>query len=139
MNLGKGLEGLQCVRNKQNVFPKAFLVQKETQYWVLNSKTIVILYILTFAIFYFGSMIGGLFVANQMMPFNEIIALCGELIEQNLGIFVIYVIMAIIAFFSVLPVIGIFVSFLPCLIISIAMWIIYIIFVAIKGNAKEDL
>ncbi|MBQ7409862.1 MAG: hypothetical protein IJW20_00575 [Clostridia bacterium] len=108
-------------------------------YRVVNSKTSVILYILTFAIFYFGSMIGGLFVANQMMPFNEIIALCGELIEQNLGIFVIYVIFAIIAFFSVLPVIGIFVSFLPCLIVSIAMWIIYIIYVAIKGNSKEDL
>lgn len=108
-------------------------------YRVVNSKTSVILYILTIAIFYFGSMIGGLFVANQMLPFSEVIVLCGELIDQNLGIFVIYVIFAIIAFFSVLPVIGIFVSFLPCLIASIAMWIIYIIFVAIKGNSREDL
>lgn len=108
-------------------------------YRVVNSKTSVILYILTIAIFYFGSMIGGLFVANQMLPFSEVVVLCGELIEQNLGIFVIYVIFAIIAFFSVLPVIGIFVSFLPCLIASIAMWIIYIIFVAIKGNSREDL
>lgn len=108
-------------------------------YRVVNSKTSVILYILTIAIFYFGSMIGGLFVANQMLPFSEVIVLCGELVEQNLGIFVIYVIFAIIAFFSVLPVIGIFVSFLPCLIASIAMWIIYIIFVAIKGNSREDL
>lgn len=107
-------------------------------YRVVNSKTSVILYILTIAIFYFGSMIGGLFVANQMMPFSEIMVLCGELIEQNLGIFVIYVIFAIIAFFSVLPVIGIFVSFLPCLIASIAMWIIYIIYVAIKGNSREE-
>lgn len=108
-------------------------------YRVVNSKTSVILYILTIAIFYFGSMIGGLFVANQMLPFSEVVVLCGELIDQNLGIFVIYVIFAIIAFFSVLPVIGIFVSFLPCLIASIAMWIIYIIFVAIKGNSREDL
>ncbi len=106
---------------------------------VVNSKTSVILYILTIAIFYFGSMIGGVFVANQILPFSEVIALCSELINQNLGIFVIYVIFAIIAFFSVLPVIGIFVSFLPCLIISVAMWIIYIIFVAITGNQRENL
>lgn len=107
-------------------------------YRIVNSKTSVILYILTIAIFYFGSMIGGIFVANQMLPFSEIIVLCGELIEQNLGIFVIYVIFAIIAFFSVLPVIGIFVSFMPCLIASIAMWIIYIIYVGLKGSGKRE-
>lgn len=106
---------------------------------VVNSKTSVILYILTIAIFYFGSIIGGIIIANQVLPFSELMVMCGELIEQNLGIFVVYVIFAIIAFFSVLPVVGIFVSFFPCLIISIAMWIIYIIFVAIKGNSKEDL
>ena len=108
-------------------------------YRVVNSKTSVILYILTLAIFYFGSIIGGMFVANQMLPFDELMVLCGELLAQNLGIFIIYVIFAIIAFFSLLPIIGIFVTFLPCLIASIALWIIYIIFVAIKGDTRENL
>ena len=71
-------------------------------YRVVNSKTSVILYILTLAIFYFGSIIGGMFVANQMLPFDELMVLCGELLAQNLGIFIIYVIFAIIAFFSFL-------------------------------------
>lgn len=108
-------------------------------YRVVNSKTSVILYILTMAIFYFGSMIGGLFVARQMLPIEEIIILCGELISQHLGIFVLYALLGIMAFFTLLPIIGIFVSFLPCLIISIVLWVIYIIYVAIKGNSRVDL
>ena len=76
-------------------------------YRVVNSKTSVILYILTMAIFYFGSMIGGLFVARQMLPIEEIIILCGELISQHLGIFVLYALLGIMAFFTLLPIIGI--------------------------------
>ncbi len=105
---------------------------------VINSKTSVILYILTMAIFYFGSIIGGMLVVNQLLPFNELIILCGEAIAQNLGVFVFYVIFSIMSFFSILPLIGIFVSFFPCLIITIVMWIIYIIGVALKGNSRED-
>lgn len=104
---------------------------------VVNSKTSVILYIITIAIFYFGSIIGGIVIANQVLPFDELMVMCGELIEQNLGIFVVYVIFAIMMFFTVLPVVGVFVSFLPCLIISIALWIIYIIGVAITGAGKN--
>ena len=107
-------------------------------YRVVNSKTSVIVYILTIAIFYFGSIAGGLFIINNMMPFNEIIALCGTLIENQLGVFIIYVILAFLGFFSLLPIIGIVVSFIPCLIASIGMWILYILCVAITGAGKKE-
>ena len=73
-----------------------------------------------------------------MMPFNEIIALCGTLIENQLGVFIIYVILAFLGFFSLLPIIGIVVSFIPCLIASIGMWILYILCVAITGAGKKE-
>lgn len=106
---------------------------------VVNSKNSVILYIVTMAIFYFGSIIGGIIIARQVLPMDELIVMCGELIQNNLGGFIAIVIFSIIAFFSVLPIVGIFVSFLPCLIVSAIIWIIYIIGVAIAGapNNKE--
>ena len=41
--------------------------KKTLFYRVVNSKTSVIVYILTLAIFYFGSIAGGLFIINNMM------------------------------------------------------------------------
>ncbi len=107
-------------------------------YRVVNSKTSVILYIITLAIFYFGSIAGGMIIAHQVLPFDELMVMCGELINQNLAIFVIYAIFAIMLFFTVLPVIGIFISFLPCVVLSIAIWIIYILGVAITGIGKTN-
>lgn len=104
---------------------------------VVNSKKSVIMYIVTLTIFYVGALIGAMIIVNRIFPFEELMILCRELIKQNLGIFTIYVIFAIIIFFTVAPIVGIFVCFLPCLIISILIWIIYIIIIALRKDKDE--
>ncbi len=103
---------------------------------VVNSKGSVVLLIITMAIFYFGSMIGGVIIARMVLPLEDLFAMAGELSQNEFALFVFLMTIAIVSLFSVLPVIGIFVSFLPCLIATVTMWIVYIIWVAITGVGK---
>ena len=99
---------------------------------IVNSKKSVILYIVSITIFFVGAIIGGIIVANQVLPFSETIEIIRKMIEYDLEIVIGIIILGILALGTICPLIGFVVAFVPCLIITILMWIIYAIIVWIK-------
>jgi len=105
---------------------------------IVNSKTSVILYIVSMAIFVVGAIVGGIITVNQVVPFSEVIEITKRMISYDLESIIALIIIGFFAISTIYPLVGFVVSFIPCLIITILMWIIYAIIIWIKRELHKD-